>query len=597
MSGRGIHLLAIKNVNEINTHSGQDFYIDVTVIESFDLPNLIEVLAKGSSRAIIIVSPDCFGIAEIISTYDCEDKVLLLPEKKLEFSAGDAFSLSSIFSQLTRPKYTKSRLKQAIYQYYSFDLLESFYGQDPNPKFDFSNEKHLFSVCGLTFLRPLIAELDLLRSGHSINKYSDIFSARSLLGFYFFKIESWANAFFKRSVFCRNLDKRHKRYDGRRPQILITGWYGTETVGDKAILLEALNFINAHYLDADVTVTSIDLRVSWHTRFELGIEHRIIPLDVAPNLINDNAFSAVFFGGGPIMDSSRLPQIADIFQKSARMGTATVIFGCGVGPLQNSEYAAAARVIFENSAFGFFRDEKSKIFAMELGADQSKFLVGVDPALNSVARFFRTRETVASTHSLVAMLREQTTEYSQSAAEDNQHLNDFFITYFEKLVSRPGENFRKIKLVPMHSHWRGNDDRILNQRVSQQLTYLRVPLTTVPYQSFHECLSEIIGSKVALAMRYHAHIFAIGLEVPFLSLNYTGKSGKIDNLMTRVGLQAASLDINKAARPSDSIEDDIFETKPVSLEKVRIAKRAMLTDLAKSYEFLKEHIRNENSVS
>ena len=98
-------------------------------------------------------------------------------------------------------------------------------------------------------------------------------------------------------------------------------------------------------------------------------------------------------------------------------------------------------------------------------------------------------------------------------------------------------------------------------------------------------------------MRYHAHIFAIGLEVPFISINYTGARGKIDNLMTRLGLQAASIDVTEVSTSKDNIDDGIWETKPISLDEVRAAKRAMLGDLATSYEFLKEHIRNENSVS
>ena len=417
------------------------------------------------------------------------------------------------------------------------------------------------------------------------------------MSFCFFKVKHWTDILIKRSGFDLIFSSTNSKIEGNRRKVLITGWYGTETVGDKAILLEAFNFISKNYADADITVTSIDLRVSWHTRFELDTGHRIIPLDVAMDLIEKNAFTAVFFGGGPIMDSSRLPQIADIFQKSARLGADTIIFGCGVGPLRHYESKAAARVIFENSAFGFFRDQASMTFAVDLGADQSKFVVGVDPALNSVDRFLRKRECMTSSRSLVAMLREQTSEYSESAVEDNQVLNDFFTLYFKKLVSRSGEDIQEIKLVPMHSHWRGKDDRKLNQRISQQIAYLAVPVKSVPYQSFDACLSEIIGNELALAMRYHAHIFAIGLEVPFISLNYTGAKGKIDNLMTRLGLQAASIDISKVVTSRDKIDDSILETKPTSLDEIRAAKQVMLEDLANSYEFLKEHIRNENPVS
>lgn len=590
-------MLAIKNINEINKLSDEAYYIDVSVVENFELRKLIATLEKRSARAIVVISPECFGIAELISEFDYEDNILFLPKKDPEFSAGDAFSLSSIFSQLSRPKYTKSKLKQAIYQYYSVELLESFYRSQPDRDFDFSTEKNLFLLGNFKLLSPVIADLDPLRSGHGVYKYSEIFSFSNVLAFYFFKVKHWTDILIKRSGFDLIFSSTNSKIEGNRRKVLITGWYGTETVGDKAILLEAFNFISKNYTDADITVTSIDLRVSWHTRFELDTEHRIIPLDVAMDLIEKNAFTAVFFGGGPIMDSSRLPQIADIFQKSARLGSDTVIFGCGVGPLRHYESQAAARVILESSTFGFFRDQASMTFAVNLGADQSKFVVGVDPALNSVDRFLGQRECMASSRSLVAMLREQTSEYSNSAVADNQILYNFFTLYFERLISTSGEDVQDIKLVPMHSHWRGNDDRKLNQRISQQISHLPAPVKSVPYQSLDACLSEIIGNKMALAMRYHAHIFAIGLEVPFISLNYTGARGKIDNLMTRLGLQAASIDVTEVSTSKDNIDDGIWETKPISLDEVRAAKRAMLGDLATSYEFLKEHIRNENSVS
>ena len=35
-------------------------------------------------------------------------------------------------------------------------------------------------------------------------------------------------------------------------------------------------------------------------------------------------------------------------------------------------------------------------------------------------------------------------------------------------------------------------------------------------------------------MRYHGHLFCMALGVPFLSIDYTGKQGKINNLMRRI---------------------------------------------------------------
>jgi polysaccharide pyruvyl transferase WcaK-like protein len=55
------------------------------------------------------------------------------------------------------------------------------------------------------------------------------------------------------------------------------------------------------------------------------------------------------------------------------------------------------------------------------------------------------------------------------------------------------------------------------------------------YLTLEEHLQRLNTADVSLAMRYHGHVFSMALGIPFLSINYTGEEGKIENLVNRIG--------------------------------------------------------------
>ena len=51
-------------------------------------------------------------------------------------------------------------------------------------------------------------------------------------------------------------------------------------------------------------------------------------------------------------------------------------------------------------------------------------------------------------------------------------------------------------------------------------------------------------------MRYHGHIFSIALNVPFISIDYTGKNGKVSNLLERISCVENSIKVKKISERS-----------------------------------------------
>ena len=46
-------------------------------------------------------------------------------------------------------------------------------------------------------------------------------------------------------------------------------------------------------------------------------------------------------------------------------------------------------------------------------------------------------------------------------------------------------------------------------------------------------------------MRYHGHVFSIAFAIPFLSIDYTGKLGKVSNLLDRIEYKEHSITFNE----------------------------------------------------
>lgn len=316
--------------------------------------------------------------------------------------------------------------------------------------------------------------------------------------------------------------------------ILITGWYGTETIGDKAILMEVIYSLRESNPNVKFSITSIVPGLSNLTNKELGLNFEIHELSKI-NFSKLNHIDAVVFGGGPLMDSSQLKYIEVLFKWANSIGKKTVIFGCGVGPIKKKINNKLISSILTNSSSAFFRDKNSAKLAGELGF-KGELLWSCDPALRFVRRWSNNNKKVASLNKVVALLREQTAEYSKNCINITYENIKIFNYFLNSLSS----DFDIISLLPMHTFWYGNDDREYIKSIND---YKVIPSFKNSSNIFtlHDMLVNLKSSSFGLPMRYHGHIFMAALGIPFISIDYTGKGGKISSLMNRYGLQKMSI--------------------------------------------------------
>ena len=317
--------------------------------------------------------------------------------------------------------------------------------------------------------------------------------------------------------------------------VLITGWYGTETSGDKAILMELVDVLQEKCPGIRISITSIVPGWSRLTNLELDLNAEVVELR-SLNYRNLENVDLVVIGGGPLMDSSQLKYIDTLFGWAHSSGITTMIFGCGVGPLKTEFGRSRVISIIKKSDYAFFRDEKSAELAKDLGL-RVPALNACDPAMRYITRWAKERAESPEAHCdetlLVALLREQTKEYSDSASEVSSHLLKEFRRLFQMIVDTNASSI--VRLLPMHTFWLGNDDREYLAKFVEGFSSDKFT-TCSDALSLERLLREISSAKMGLPMRYHGHVFMLALGIPFVSVDYTGESGKIGNLLERYDL-------------------------------------------------------------
>lgn len=322
--------------------------------------------------------------------------------------------------------------------------------------------------------------------------------------------------------------------------VVITGWYGTETAGDKAILGELVSFIKSRSPDCKITLTTLDRKVSEKTNRELtGLSNAaLVDLrDAAKTHLIDSC-DAVLFGGGPLEEIPALESMLKIFIEANRRHTARIIFGCGVGPLYTKPLRDIVGGILKLATAGFVRDQESWDLAQELGAARS-LGCACDPALAFISRWRKeqgTPPTLGAHSTIAALLRANTSEYinDMSEPELNQANRRVAGQLAGILEAGSAERKARVSLLPMHSLWVGGDDRMFNRLIAQAFSNRDAVSVERRYLPVDQLLASIQAADIAVAMRYHGHLFSMALGVPFLSIDYTGQKGKVASLLRRI---------------------------------------------------------------
>jgi polysaccharide pyruvyl transferase WcaK-like protein/MoaA/NifB/PqqE/SkfB family radical SAM enzyme len=350
--------------------------------------------------------------------------------------------------------------------------------------------------------------------------------------------------------------------------VLITGWYGTETTGDKAILGELLHFIKTSSPDCQITLTTLDRKVSQQTSLELADLHdtTLVEMSKGQNPALIESVDAVIIGGGPLMEISHMEDIWRMFVEANRQRKARIVFGCGVGPLYSDRMNQIASGIFQLTTAGFLRDEESYEYAVKY-TPENTLGFACDPALAYLRRWVSTAEHRAAgvdgVLRIAGLLRANTKEFiPNKSAGELADSNARAAQQIALLLEPACKAFpAKVDLLPMNAHWLGGDDRIFNRLVASFFTVPEVVSVERAYLPIDALIQSLCSASASIAMRYHGHLFSMALGIPFISIDYTNKTGKVQRLVNRIGYQQWSedwqaIDSGKAATRLQRLLDE-----------------------------------------
>ena len=313
--------------------------------------------------------------------------------------------------------------------------------------------------------------------------------------------------------------------------IFIVGWYGTETVGDKAILGSIIESYKLKYGDKlQVVIGSLYPFITHQTIKELGLDAKVVSTSNFEFIRYSKTCDEVIMGGGPLMDLNELYVPLISFSIAKKYNKKRTVYGCGLGPINQEKYKKAIQKILELSNEIKLRDINSQKYAVKHFNISNTELIG-DPAKLYLKQFLKTsqprKEKVLSLY-----LR----DWEYLYAKGHMSFEAFNVTkkQFEdalaNLIKEKADEYQVEKIIfnHMHNFVIGGDDRDFSRRMIK--TYFPND-SRVSYNKKLSTVASIAesmqSSELNICMRFHSVLFAETLNTNFLAIDYT-MGGKIE---------------------------------------------------------------------
>ena len=518
-------------------------YLILEPKNKYDLKESKKFLEKNNTVKICLIILN-IDVVSYLNTFpetfkNINKLIIYYPLLIDNLSNNESFEISSFLGKMANKKNYKSNYLGDFYYKKSYEILLKQKSINQKIKKYMLEEIKLIKFLNINKLDNIDLEINSIinkrisKNIYKFIKYPISYKIIKKFNLYIFKIVFLIrNIFFKLDFLKLEVNKKKSANPKKWKRILITGWYGTETSGDKAILGEIINRFQTYNPQVSIDISTIDLLLSWQTRIEMNLDVKFIKITEMRKVIKNIGYDSLIFGGGPIMYTRFIQEISESFKLCRLKKMNSIIFGCGIGPIKNKLTAKIIKKILFNTDIAIFRDEESKALAIKFGLESNKAYIGCDPALKYIKDISENFKDFGKTKTISFLMREPTKEYKyydfDLFLEERELIKDIFFKYFEDYKALP---------ISMHMYWRGIDDRNINNNIVCQLNNSDI-YNCYKYKDLFSLIKEINQSEVTVSMRYHAHLFSLGLGVPFLSIDYTGKSGKIKNLLKSINMES-----------------------------------------------------------
>lgn len=370
-------------------------------------------------------------------------------------------------------------------------------------------------------------------------------------------------------------------------KIAIIGWYGTETIGDRAILAGILRILSGVFPSYEIELGSLApdfsnrtiledyeflCNCSCNSKLKINIFDTLNASELR-KIIND--CDCLMIGGGPLMDIKQMYMLEYGFGYAKKKGKKTVALGCGWGPLNNAEYKRCALNILDDSDLVIFRDSTSLSNArFNFCNESSDFYSLIDPAFISANYYKKTQQNTIRSNDLIAL------NFRDISSDCYGGDNIANIILFENIILQILSNYNEpLHLIPMHTYFIGGDDRIILNRLNQNIGSDRIVVHNMPL-GLEDTMSLYYNAKFCVGMRFHSIVLQTVLNGCNYILDYSDiNNGKIVSMIKDCGMEMSDnryLSLHNKSeefkfpdkierKSTDDIQIETFESKYVNL--------------------------------
>lgn len=309
--------------------------------------------------------------------------------------------------------------------------------------------------------------------------------------------------------------------------VCIVGWYGTETMGDIAILDGIFSIFYAIDQNVSFNIGSLYPFYTERTFYEEkeiftisspGREKSIFNIKEKKQVDDAIRQADIFvFGGGPLMDLEELLLIRYCFRKASAHDIPCMVMGCGLGPNKNEKFISYIREIIGLSECVIFRDENSLDKAKKLRMYNNNMSSIGDPAIISIENYKNSHYHTKRTNEIAVNFRNfPKEEYGE---------NIFFNAKIcRRILSKLEGIYSKIILVPMHTFSIGGDDRRFYAEILKEERITNIEVINHP-QNLFELYKTYAEAEACIGMRYHSVVMQTILNGNNYIFDYNAGAG------------------------------------------------------------------------
>lgn len=397
-------------------------------------------------------------------------------------------------------------------------------------------------------------------------------------------------------VLNRKLPKPVSVIQKKVEKVSIIGWYGTETLGDKAILGAIIdNLVRDGIRLNNITVVSLHPSYTELTLQEMSLQEIKVKdcYQVKTDLSFIGSQDLFVFGGGPLCDIEPLVDMYEIFLNAKLAGRQTNIYAAGLGPLKGKRYIDTLNKMLTITDRVCFRDKLILDKYKGVISNLENSSVFIDPAASYIRnRINDINEPLIDGEYIIVGLRDWPYMYADNLSRDRySEINSLYNRKMLEMLRNIAQSGKTVVLMPMSNYCLGDDDREYYLTYMEQLGYPKnVTLVDHDYTPV-EALNYYKFAEFAVCLRFHSVVFAITCNTPCVAIDYHYGKGKISGFMSTVGLDSHVYDIDRfVGLDSDGIINKVKESH-IDWEKVN-----SIIDLRNEqlYQFMSVRRNNES---